>query len=109
MNIYLSQPRRQTRAAMSSRRRRNRRHDVLIMLLLGVLAVVAALAWLAEHLAVLAGVALLIGGAYYLGSFTAGGRHDPVRPGSRYGRPSPQPPRRCQRPRCRRLTTTGMS
>ncbi len=67
MNIYLSQPRRQTRAAMSSRRRRNRRHDVLIMLLLGVLAVVAALAWLAEHLAVLAGVALLIGGAYYLG------------------------------------------
>jgi hypothetical protein len=52
---------------MSSRRRRNRRHDVLIMFLLGVLAVVAALVWLAEHLMVLAGVALLTGTAFYLG------------------------------------------
>ena len=37
------------------------------MLALGTLAVIAALAWLAEHVLVLAGVALLIGGAYYLG------------------------------------------
>jgi hypothetical protein len=67
---------------MSRRRRRSRRHDVLIMLLLGVLAVVAALIWLAEHLAVLTGIALLMWGAYYLG------RH-----GRRQARPaiSPRP------------------
>ncbi len=52
---------------MGTRRRRRHGHDVLIVLLLGVLAVAAALAWIAQHLAVLAGVALLIGGAYYLG------------------------------------------
>ncbi len=52
--------------------RRRRGHgvrDTLVVLALGVLAVVAALAWLGEHLAVLAGCALLIGGAYYLGRY----------------------------------------
>ena len=52
------------------RRRRRRGHGVpvtLLVLLLGVLAVIAAVAWMAEHLMVFAGVALLIGGAYYLG------------------------------------------
>ena len=65
MHIHINQPRRHSRPAKSRRRRRG--HDVLIVLLLGVLAVVAALAWLAEHLAVLAGAALLVWGAYYLG------------------------------------------
>ena len=47
-----------------------RGHGVLIMLLvllLGALAMIAAVAWMAEHLAVLAGCVLLIAGAYYLG------------------------------------------
>lgn len=47
-----------------------RGHDVLIMLLvllLGALAMIAAVAWMAEHLAVLAGCVLLIAGACYLG------------------------------------------
>ena len=46
-----------------------RGHDVLIMLLLllGALAVIAAGAWLAGHLTVFAGVALLMWGAFYLG------------------------------------------
>jgi hypothetical protein len=56
-----NQPRRHSRPAMSSRRRRRRGHDVLIMLLLGVLAVVSALAWLAAHVLILVGVALIIG------------------------------------------------
>ena len=50
--------------------RRRRGHgvwDTLPVLALGTLAVVAALAWMAEHLAVLAGCVLLIAGAYYLG------------------------------------------
>ena len=67
MHIHINQRRRHSRPPMGSRRRRRRGHDALIMLLLGVLAVVAALAWLAEHLMIFAGVALLIGGAYYLG------------------------------------------
>ena len=49
--------------------RRRRGHgvrDTLMVLALGVLAVVAALAWLGEHLA---GCALLIGGEYYLGRY----------------------------------------
>ena len=53
-----------------TRRRRRRRHgalDTFLVLALLVLAVLSALAWLAEHLAVLAGVALLMWGAYYLG------------------------------------------
>jgi hypothetical protein len=49
---------------IAPRRRRNRRHDALIIGALAVLAVIMALAWLAKHLAVLAGVALLIAGAY---------------------------------------------
>jgi len=55
---------------MSTRNNRRRGHharDTLLELALGTLAVIAALAWLAEHLAVLAGCALLIAGAYYLG------------------------------------------
>ena len=50
--------------------RRGRGHgarDTLLVLALGTLAVVAALAWLAEHLAVLAGCVLLIAAAYALG------------------------------------------
>jgi hypothetical protein len=46
-----------------------RRHDVLIMLLvllLGTLATTAAVAWLAEHLTVFAGVALFMYGVFYL-------------------------------------------
>ena len=42
-------------------RRGHRARDTLLVLALGTLAVIAALAWLAEHLMVLAGVALLIG------------------------------------------------
>lgn len=47
-----------------------RGHDLLIMLLvllLGALAMIAAVVWIAEHLAVLAGCVLLITGAHYLG------------------------------------------
>jgi len=40
---------------------------VLLVLLLVVLAVLSAAVWLAEHLAVLAGAALLIWGAFHLG------------------------------------------
>ena len=50
--------------------RRQRRHsarDALLALVLALLAIAAALIWIAEHLAVLAGVALLIAGAYHLG------------------------------------------
>jgi hypothetical protein len=64
VNIYLKPARRH------SRRRRRRGHDVLIMLLvllLGALAMIAAVVWMAEHLAVLAGCVLLIAGAYYRG------------------------------------------
>lgn len=81
MNIYLNQARRHSRPAMSPRRRRRRGHDVLIMLLLGVLAVIMALAWLAEHLAVLAGVALLVGTAFYLGQLHERRRAISSRPG----------------------------
>jgi hypothetical protein len=52
------------------RGRRSHRHDLLIMALAAILlvfAVVSALAWLALHLAVLAGVALLIGMAFHGG------------------------------------------
>jgi threonine/homoserine/homoserine lactone efflux protein len=44
-------------------------HDMLIMLLvlLGALAVIAAVAWMAEHLIVFACVALLVWGVFYLG------------------------------------------
>ena len=45
-------------------------HDVLIMLLvllLGALAMIASVAWLAQHLIVFAGVAPLIWGVFYLG------------------------------------------
>ena len=53
---------------MIRRRGRGRSaRDALLVLALGVLAVVAALAWLAEHLAVLAGCVLLIAAAYALG------------------------------------------
>ena len=47
-----------------------RGHDLLIMLLvllLGALAMIAAVAWMAEHLIVFAGVALLMWGVFYLG------------------------------------------
>lgn len=49
------------------RRRGHGARDTLLVLALGVLAVVAALAWLAEHLMIAAGIALLIGGVYYAG------------------------------------------
>jgi hypothetical protein len=52
---------------MTRRRRGHGARDALLVLALGTLAVVAALAWLALHLAVLAGCGLLIAGAYYLG------------------------------------------
>ena len=64
-----------------------RGHDLLIMLLvllLGALAMIAAVAWMAEHLIVFAGVALLMWGVLYLG------RHERTRarPGlSSRGRP----------------------
>ncbi len=92
MNIYLNRARRHSRPAMSSRRHRNRRHDVLIMLLLGVLAVVAALVWLAEHLMVLAGAALLVGGAYYLGHAHERRRARPVIISSQPGQIRPEEP-----------------
>jgi len=47
-----------------------RGHDLLIMLLvllLGALAMIAAVAWMAEHLIVFADVALLMWGVFYLG------------------------------------------
>ena len=50
--------------------RRRVKHDVLVLALAGILvvfAVAAAVAWLIAHVLILAGVALLIGGAYYLG------------------------------------------
>ena len=53
-----------------------RGHDLLIMLLvllLGPLAMIAAVAWTAEHLIVFAGVALLMWGVFYLG------RHEQTR------------------------------
>lgn len=50
---------------MSGRRRR--RHNALLMMLLGAVAVLSALAWLAEHLIVFAGVALIVWGAFYAG------------------------------------------
>jgi len=65
---------------------------VLIMLLLGVLAVVAALVWLAEHLMVLAGAALLVGGAYYLGHAHERGRARHVIISSRPGQARPGEP-----------------
>ena len=49
-----------------------RGHDLLIMLLvllLGALAMMAAVAWMAEHLIVFAGVALLMCGVFYLGRY----------------------------------------
>lgn len=49
------------------RRRGHSARDTLLVLALGTLAVVAALAWLAEHLAVLGGIALIIGAAYHFG------------------------------------------
>ena len=48
-------------------RRAHGARDTLLVLALGTLAVIAALAWLAEHLIVFAGVALIVGGAFYLG------------------------------------------
>ena len=49
------------------RRRGHGARDTLLVLVLGAFAVVAALAWLAEHLIVFAGVALIAGGAFHLG------------------------------------------
>jgi hypothetical protein len=63
-------------------RRRKRRHNALI----AVLAVLIGLSWLAEHLIVLAGVALLTGGAFYLGRL-----HDRRR--ARPGQAAPLPSR----------------
>jgi hypothetical protein len=40
---------------------------MLLVLLLSALAMIAAVAWIAEHLIVFAGVALLIWGVFYLG------------------------------------------
>jgi hypothetical protein len=80
MNINLNRP------AMSSRRRRRRGHDLLIVLLLALLAVAAALIWLAQHLAILAGVALLVWGAYSLGR-RAQGRARPGQAVPPRGRP----------------------
>jgi hypothetical protein len=61
------------------------------VLALGVLAVVAALAWLAEHLAVLAGCGILIGGAYYLGQLHERRRARPAIT-SRPGQARPEEP-----------------
>ena len=55
---------------MTGSMRRRVKHDVFVLILVIILmlfAVVSALAWLALHLVVLAGVALLIGLAYHLG------------------------------------------
>lgn len=49
------------------RRRGHGARDTLLVLVLGAFAVVAALAWLAEHLIVFTGVALIAGGAFHLG------------------------------------------
>ncbi len=62
---------------MSGRRRGRSARDALLVLALGTLAIIADMAWLAEHVLILAGVALLIGAAYYLGRH---GRRQ-VRPG----------------------------
>jgi hypothetical protein len=53
-----------------SRRRRSRHHarDTLLVVALAVLAVLSAVAWLMAHVLILAGTALIIGAAYYLGS-----------------------------------------
>jgi hypothetical protein len=51
--------------------RRRRGHGVLVTLLvlmLGALAMIAAVAWMAGHLIVFAGVAVLMWGVFYLGS-----------------------------------------
>ena len=76
------------------RRRRRRGHGVpvtLLVLLLGVLAVIAAVAWMVEHLMVFAGCALLIGSAFYLGQLH---EHRRARPAisSRPGQARPEEP-----------------
>jgi hypothetical protein len=50
--------------------RRRRGHGVqvtLLVLMLGALAMIAAVAWMAGHLIVFTGVALLMWGVFYLG------------------------------------------
>ncbi len=89
MHIHLNRP------AMGSRRRRRRGHDALIVLLLGVLAVIMALAWLAEHLMILAGVALLLWGVFHLGHLHERRRARPgqvMPPRGRLEEPSAAPP-----------------
>lgn len=46
---------------MSGRRLGRSARDALLVLALGALAIIAAMAWMAEHVLILAGVALIIG------------------------------------------------
>jgi hypothetical protein len=84
----MSRARRNSRPTMGARRHRRRGHDALIVTLLALLAIAAALTWLAEHLMVLAGVALLTGTAFCLGQLHERRRAASSRPGRI------QPPRR---------------
>ena len=89
--------------------RRRLQHGVPVigaLVLLALLAVIAAAIEIAEHLTLLAVIAAVVAGPSTWASCTSEGAHDRVR--SSRGRPGQrgaQPPRHCQQPRCRWLTT----
>ena len=73
------------------RRRGHGARDTLLVLVRCALAMIAAVAWMAEHLIVFAGCALLIGSAFYLGQLH---EHRRARPAisSRLGQARPEEP-----------------